>query len=70
MRIAEKEIRKTAFITRYGHYEYTVVPFGLTNATAVFMSVMNDAHSLWYILITYLYTAARGKNTYVILDSS
>ncbi len=34
---------KTAFRTRYGHMEYTVVPFGLINAPAVFISVMNDA---------------------------
>jgi len=41
MRIAEKDIAKTAFNTRYGHYEYTVVPFGLTNAPAAFMSLMD-----------------------------
>ncbi len=42
MRIAEKDVPKTAFITRYGQHEYTVVPFGLSNAPAAFMSVMND----------------------------
>ena len=31
----------TAFQTRFGHYEFVVVPFGLTNAPAVFMSLMN-----------------------------
>ena len=35
-------MRKTAFSTRYEHYEYTVVLFGLTNAPAFFMDVMND----------------------------
>jgi hypothetical protein len=34
-------INKTAFRTRYGHYEFTVVSFGLSNAPAVFMSLMN-----------------------------
>ena len=32
---------KTAFRTRYGHYEFLVMSFGLTNAHAAFMSLMN-----------------------------
>jgi len=32
----------TAFRTKYGFYEFTVVPFGLINAPAVFMNLMND----------------------------
>ena len=32
---------KTAFRTRYGHYEFLVMPFGVTNAPAVFMDLMN-----------------------------
>ncbi|XP_047148412.1 uncharacterized protein LOC124820700 [Vigna umbellata] len=35
------EIQKTAFRCRYGHYEYVVMPFGVTNAPAVFMDYMN-----------------------------
>jgi len=41
LRIKEEDISKTAFRTRFGHYEFVVVPFGLTNAPAVFMSLMN-----------------------------
>jgi hypothetical protein len=41
VRIKEEDISKTAFRTRYGHYEFTVVPFGLSNAPDVFMCLMN-----------------------------
>ncbi|GJS76069.1 putative reverse transcriptase domain-containing protein [Tanacetum coccineum] len=35
LRVREEDIPKTAFRTRYGHYEFQVTPFGLTNAPAV-----------------------------------
>ena len=41
VRIKEEDISNTAFKTRYGHYKFTVVPFGLSNAPAVFMFLMN-----------------------------
>ncbi|KAD1378137.1 hypothetical protein E3N88_42914 [Mikania micrantha] len=41
LRIQEEDIPKTAFRTRYGHYEFLVMSFGLTNAPAVFMDLMN-----------------------------
>ena len=41
LKIQEKDIPKIAFTTRYGLYEYTVMSFGLTNAPAYFMSMMN-----------------------------
>jgi hypothetical protein len=41
VRIKEEDINKTTFRTRYGHYEFTVVPFGLSNAPVVFMCLMN-----------------------------
>ena len=41
LRIKVEDIEKTAFSTRYGHYEYVVMSFGLTNAPAVFIEAMN-----------------------------
>jgi hypothetical protein len=41
VRIKEEYIIKTSFRTRYVHYEFTVVPFGLSNAPVVFMFLMN-----------------------------
>ena len=40
--IKEENIYKTYFKTKYGHYEFVVVPFGLTNAPATFMCLMNS----------------------------
>lgn len=42
VRIKEEDIYKNALRTRYGHYEHFVVPFGLTNAPATFMCLMNS----------------------------
>ena len=41
LRIKKSDISKTAFRTRYGHYEFRVMSFGLTNAPAAFMGLMN-----------------------------
>jgi hypothetical protein len=41
VRVKEEDISKTAFRTRYGHYEFLVMSCGLTNAPAVFMDTMN-----------------------------
>ena len=41
IKIKEEDIPKTAFVSRYGHHEYLVVPFGLTNAPTIFMNLMN-----------------------------
>ncbi|GKA94582.1 reverse transcriptase domain-containing protein [Tanacetum coccineum] len=42
LRVLEEDIPKTALRTRYGHYEFQVMQFGLTNALAVFMDLINQ----------------------------
>nr|GEW12574.1 putative reverse transcriptase domain-containing protein [Tanacetum cinerariifolium] len=41
VRVREEDIPKTAFRTRYGHYEFQVMPFGLTSASTIFMDLIN-----------------------------
>jgi hypothetical protein len=49
LKIRGCDIPKTAFISRYGLYEYTVMSFGLTNAPTYFMYLMNKVfmEHLW-----------------------
>jgi transposase InsO family protein len=42
IRIHPNDVSKTAFRTRYGHFEFLVLPFGLTNAPATFMHLMHQ----------------------------
>ena len=44
LKIKPEDIPKTAFRTRYGHYEFLVMSFGLTNAPAAFMDLMNRVY--------------------------
>ena len=76
MPIREQDIQKTAFKTRWGLFEYSVMPFGVTNAPAQFMHLMNDVlpDSLYTfvmvflddILVYSLFTPSQLKNTHNI----
>jgi len=41
IKVKDEDMQKTAFRTRYKHYEYIVMPFSVTNAPGVFMEYMN-----------------------------
>ena len=41
LKIKESDVLKSTFRTRYGHYKFLVMPFGLKNALAAFMDLMN-----------------------------
>jgi len=45
LKVKKEDIVKTAFRTRYSHYEFLVMPFGVTNAPIIFMDLMNRAFS-------------------------
>jgi hypothetical protein len=47
VRIKDEDINNTTFRTRYGHYEFTVVLFGLSNASVVFMCLMNGVFRVY-----------------------
>ena len=47
VRVKAEDISKTSFQTRYGHFEFLVMPFGDANAPAVFTDLMNRVFSLY-----------------------
>ena len=54
VRIKDEDIHKTSFKTRYGHYEFVSVPFGLTNAPTTFMHLMNSVFKVFGQVFSYL----------------
>ncbi|GJR90318.1 putative reverse transcriptase domain-containing protein [Tanacetum coccineum] len=78
-RVREEDIPKTAFRTHYGHYKFQVMTFGLTNAPAIFMDLMNQgekAEAAFQLLKQKLCSAPmlslpeRSENFVVYCDAS
>lgn len=56
IRVRPEDVEKTAFRTRFGHFEYLVMPFGVTNAPAAFQRLTNKLLAAQYdhCVISYL----------------
>lgn len=57
MRVRKEYVDKTAFKTKYGHFEFMVIPMGLYDAPVTFQSLMNAIFSncIDKFLVVYLY---------------
>jgi len=51
IKVKDEDMQKTAFRTRYRHYKYLVMPFGVTNAPGVFMEYMNRLFMIIWIAL-------------------
>ncbi|GKA91188.1 putative reverse transcriptase domain-containing protein [Tanacetum coccineum] len=67
LRVHKDDIPKTAFSTRYGHFKFTVMPFGLANAPTIFMNLMNQGE-FWLQEVQFLRHVINGDGLHV--DSS
>ncbi len=68
MGIREGDEWKTAFRTRYGHFEYQLMPFGLTNTSTPFQGYINkilaeklDVFVILYLDDIFIYIESKGK---------
>jgi len=61
-----KDREKTTFITRFGTYEFTVMPFGLCNAPAMFQHLMDTVlrDILWQYIVMYIDDINIGSKTF------
>ena len=69
LRIRSEDVSKTAFRTRYGHFEFLLMLFGLTNAPTTFMDLMNrvfkpylDQFVVIFIDDILVYSRSRGEH--------
>src|SRR5256885_3467069 len=64
--IESQDQEKTAFITRFGTYEFTVMPFSLCNAPATFQRLMDTVLKdlLWNFVVVYLDDINIGSKTF------
>ncbi|GJY97899.1 putative reverse transcriptase domain-containing protein [Tanacetum coccineum] len=78
LRVKEQDVSKTDFYTRYGHYDFLAMPFGLINAPAIFMDLMNrvfheylDRFVIVFIDDILVYSKTREEHedhlTYIVL---
>ncbi|GKA77974.1 putative reverse transcriptase domain-containing protein [Tanacetum coccineum] len=70
LRVREEDIPKTVFKTCYSHYEFQVIPFGLTNAPGIFMDLMNrrkEEHAEHLKLILELLKKEEFEGIHVVL---
>ncbi|KAH0650386.1 hypothetical protein KY284_030298 [Solanum tuberosum] len=67
LRVRENDIPKMAFQTRYGHYEFLVMSFGLTNAPAAFMDLMNRVFRQYLdmFVIVFILICSRSENEHI-----
>lgn len=56
LKIKSIDIPKTTFRIRYGHYEFTVMPLGVTNAPTMFMGLMNRVFHLYLDMFVIVFT--------------
>jgi hypothetical protein len=73
VRIKEEYVSKITFRTRYGHYEFIVVPFGLSNAPVVFMCLMNgifreylDKFVIVFLDEIIIYSKSKEENEHIL----